>query len=149
MDLVAVAATAISAEEALRLNQTRKAPKKCRVNGCPAPAHCPGAYLRDLFSNLGDGNQSGESIMQELAKTASRVDALDTQTVPVVGYYYNPITNRCVISNVFLQEPFSFLSFYFISPLSFFIPVPTFLFFAPLWNLSSSSSTSMEFSPSK
>jgi hypothetical protein len=75
--------------------------------------------------------------MQELAKTASRVDALDTQTVPVGGYY-NPITNRCVISNGFFQEPFSFLSFYFLSPLSFLIPVPTFL-------RSSSSSASMEF----
>jgi hypothetical protein len=62
--------------------------------------------------------------MQGFAKTASRVDALDTQTVPVVGYY-NSIISRCVISIDFLQEPFLFLSFYFFSPLSFFIPVPT------------------------
>jgi hypothetical protein len=75
----------------------------------PAPARCPGAYLWATCFHLGDGNQSGESLMQELAKTASRVDALDTQTVPNIGFV-NPIPNRCMLSNVnfFWKNLFSF-----------------------------------------
>jgi hypothetical protein len=37
MDLAAATAAATSAEEALRLQQTRNTPKKCKVNRCPAP----------------------------------------------------------------------------------------------------------------
>jgi hypothetical protein len=52
-----------------------------------------GLLYGNFFFHLRDGNQSGESIMQELAKTASRVDAaLDTHTVPAIGSY-NRIPN--------------------------------------------------------
>jgi hypothetical protein len=75
--LAAATVAATSAEEAPQVQQTRKAPKKCKVNGCPALHNVLG-LIYGFFPNLGDRNQSGESIMQELAKTASRVDALDT-----------------------------------------------------------------------
>jgi hypothetical protein len=54
--------------------------------------------------------------MQELAKTASRGGPLDTQTVPVVGYY-SPISNICVISNIrfFCKKLFSFSLSIFLS----------------------------------
>jgi hypothetical protein len=105
MDLAAAAAAATSAEEAPRVQQTRKAPNKCKVNGCPAQ-HTVMGLIYEIFSQFGRREPVRRKyLMPELAKTASRVDALDTQTVPVVGYY-NPIPNRCVISNVFLREPF-------------------------------------------